>query len=140
VGIISLVASFLAVSGGGADIVLFFSALGGLSGIAAVLTVYVTHRANLKKATVDDKSVAITELEKAVPGMGDIIKEWQNIVHHLQEELHAAKEEQLALKEEHLALNAALKADHAELNAELRAEIADLRRELDVYEHRTEAV
>lgn len=139
-GILSLVANFLAATGGGADLVLLFSALGGLSGLAAVLTVFVTHRANLKKAHVDDKSVAITELEKAVPGMGDIIKEWQNIVHHLQEELHAAKEEQLTLKEEHLALNTLLKEEHAELNAELRAEIAALRGELDGYERRNEAV
>lgn len=99
-GILSLVANFLAATGGGADLVLLFSALGGLSGLAAVLTVFVTHRANARKAQVDDKSVAITELEKAVPGMGDIIKEWQNIVHHLQEELHSKNEELAALKAE----------------------------------------
>ena len=97
--ILSLVA-MLAASSGGADLVLLFSALGGLSGLAAVLTVYVTHRANLKKAVVEDKSVAITELEKAVPGMGDIIKEWQNIVHHLQEELVTSKHELADAKRE----------------------------------------
>lgn len=92
-GLVSLLVNTLAVTGGGADIVLLFSALGGLSGVAAVLTVFVTHRSNIKRGKVADKSVAITELEKAVPGMGEIIKEWQNIVHHLQEELIHAKEE-----------------------------------------------
>ena len=91
--LISFVASFLAVEGGGANFVLLFSALGGLSGLAAVLTVFVTHRSNVKRAKVDDKSVAIKELEKAVPGMGDIIKEWQNIVHHLQEDNQALRDE-----------------------------------------------
>jgi hypothetical protein len=86
----------------GTDLVLLFSALGGLSGIAAIFTVYITHRANTKRAVVDDKSVAITELEKAVPGMGDIIKEWQNIVHHLQEEL-VSKNHELADAKRELA-------------------------------------
>ena len=90
----------LAITFGGADIILFFSAIGGLSGIAAVLTVFVTHRANIKRAKVEDKSVAITELEKAVPGMGDIIKEWQRIVLHLQEE-----NEQLRTKVEKLEVH-----------------------------------
>lgn len=89
--LISLAASILAVEGGGANFVLLFSALGGLSGIAAVLTVFVTHRSNVKRSKIEDKSVAITELEKAVPGMGDIIKEWQNIVHHLQEDNQALR-------------------------------------------------
>lgn len=90
--LISLAASILAVEGGGANFVLLFSALGGLSGLAAVLTVFVTHKSNTKRAKVEDKSVAITELEKAVPGMGDIIKEWQNIVHHLQEDNQALRD------------------------------------------------
>ena len=97
--------STLAITGGGADLVLLFSALGGLSGIAAVLTVFVNHRANIKKAKRDDKSVAIKELEKAVPGMGDIIKEWQNIVHHLQEELITSKIETAEAKAENKALH-----------------------------------
>lgn len=86
-------ASLLAITGGGANIVLLFSALGGLSGIAAVLTVFVNYIANKRKAEVDDKSVAIIELEKAVPGMGDIIREWQNVVHHLQDDLLATRQE-----------------------------------------------
>lgn len=94
---ITLLGTLLSITFGGADIILFFSAIGGLSGIAAVLTVFVTHRANIKRAKVEDKSVAITELEKAVPGMGDIIKEWQRIVLHLQEE-----NEQLRTKVEKL--------------------------------------
>lgn len=94
---ITLLGTLLSVTFAGSDIILFFSAIGGLSGIAAVLTVFVTHRANLKRAKVEDKSVAITELEKAVPGMGDIIKEWQRIVLHLQEE-----NEQLRTKVERL--------------------------------------
>lgn len=100
-GLLSLLSTFiLAAEGGGADIVLLFSALGGLSGIAAAIGVFVTHQANKRRAEVDDKSVAITELEKAVPGMGDIIKEWQNIVHHLQEELIAKGVDNAALKAE----------------------------------------
>lgn len=82
--LISLAATILAF--GGADFVLLLSALGGLSGLAAVLTVFVNHKANTKRAKIEDKSVAITELEKAVPGMGDVIKVWQDVVHHLQEE------------------------------------------------------
>lgn len=108
--------SLLAVEIGGADLVLLFSALGGLSGIAAVATVFVNHRANVKKAKRDEKSVAIRELEKAVPGMGDIIKEWQNIVHHLQEELIESK------KEAH---------DFEAENTELWKENAKLRKDLE---------
>lgn len=100
-GFLSVLSSFiLAAEGSGANIVLLFSALGGLSGLAAVLTVFITHRANTKKAVQDDKSVAITELEKAVPGMGEIIKEWQNIVHHLQDENVRLKTELFACKGE----------------------------------------
>lgn len=98
---IILLGTLLSITFGGADIILLFSALGGLSGLAAVLTVFVTHRANSRRARVDDKSVAITELEKAVPGMGDIIKEWQRIVTHLQEE------------------NTTLRADNSQLKSRL---------------------
>lgn len=69
---------------GGSDLVLLFSALGGLSGVAAIATVWVQHRSNKAKVVVDTKSVAISELEKAVPGMGEIIEQWQGIVHQLQ--------------------------------------------------------
>jgi SMC interacting uncharacterized protein involved in chromosome segregation len=110
--------SLLAVEIGGADIVLLFSALGGLSGIAAVATVFVNHRANVKRARRDDKSVAIKELEKAVPGMGDIIKEWQNIVHHLQEELMASKVETAEVKRE----NAELRKENEQLHDKLEGQ------------------
>lgn len=113
--LLSLV-SLLALEISGGDIVLLFSALGGLSGVAAVLTVFVNHRANVKKAKRDDKSVAIRELEKAVPGMGDIIKEWQNIVHHLQEELIAAKKEAHDFEVE----NAELWKENTQLRADQR--------------------
>lgn len=75
----------------GADLVLLFSGLGGLSGLAALCMVWVNYRSNQRKAQVDDKSVAIIELEKAVPGLGEIIKEWQNVVHQLQADLAAEK-------------------------------------------------
>lgn len=75
----------------GTDLVLVFSALGGLSGLAALATVFVNYRANSRKAVVDDKSVAIIELEKAVPGLSEIIKEWQAVVHQLQADLAAEK-------------------------------------------------
>lgn len=94
-----LLAAILA-AGGGTNLVLLFSGLGGLSGIAAIATVYVNHKANAKKAVVEDKSVAITELEKAVPGMGDIIKVWQDVVHQLQADNITLKAENFTLKGE----------------------------------------
>ena len=78
--------SLLAVTGG-SDLVLFFASAGGLSGLAALLSVLVTRRANKAKAIVEDKSVAILELEKAVPGLGEIIKVWQDALHRVQDEL-----------------------------------------------------
>lgn len=99
-GIFAVVSVLLAATGGGSDLVLLFSGLGGLSGLAAIATVYITHKANGKKAVVEDKSVAITELEKAVPGMGDIIKEWQNIVHQLQADLVLSRGETESLRKQ----------------------------------------
>lgn len=87
--ILATVVSLLAA--GGSDLVLLFSALGGLSGVAAIATVWVQHRNNKAKVVVDYKSVAISELEKAVPGMGEIIEQWQGIVHQLQADLATAK-------------------------------------------------
>lgn len=84
-----LVFSVLAASG--SNLVLLFSGLGGLSGLAALATVYVNYKFGSKKSEQDDKSVAIVELEKAVPGLGEIIKEWQSVVHQLQEDLRAAR-------------------------------------------------
>lgn len=78
---------------GGSDLVLLFSGLGGLSGLAALATVFVNHKAGIKKAEQDDKSVAIVELEKAVPGLGEIIREWQGVVHQLQEDHATTKKE-----------------------------------------------
>lgn len=94
-GILAIISvlSVLLAANEGTSLVLLFSGLGGLSGLAAIATVYITHKANAKRAAVDDKSVAIIELEKAVPGMGDIIKEWQNIVHQLQADLVATRTE-----------------------------------------------
>lgn len=92
-GIFAVVSILLAATDGGSNLILLFAGAGGLTGLAALATVFITHRANSKKALVDDKSVAITELEKAVPGMGDIIKEWQNIVHQLQADLIVARAE-----------------------------------------------
>ena len=80
-----------AAADGGTNLVLLFSALGGLSGLAALAMVWVNWRANQRKADTDDKSVAIVELEKAVPGLGEIIKEWQAVVHQLQADLAAEK-------------------------------------------------
>jgi hypothetical protein len=78
--------SLLAITGG-SELVLLFTAAGGLSGFAALLSVLVTRRANKAKAIVEDKSVAILELEKAVPGLGEIIKVWQDALHRVQDEL-----------------------------------------------------
>lgn len=70
-----------------------FAGIGGLLGVAALATVVVNWRSNRAKERIDVKSVAITELEKAVPGLSDIIKEWQTIVHQLQADLAAARSE-----------------------------------------------
>lgn len=83
--------SFFAADSGGFNAVLLFSALGGLSGLAALATVYVNYRNNQRRAVVDDKSVAITELEKAVPGLGDIIEQWQAVVQQLQLDLSGTR-------------------------------------------------
>lgn len=98
--VLSIISILLAATGGGSDFIVLFAGAGGLTGLAALATVYITHRANAKKALVDDKSVAITELEKAVPGMGDIIKEWQNIVHQLQSDLIIARTENESLRKQ----------------------------------------
>lgn len=94
-----LVFSTLAAAGG-SNLVLLFSGLGGLSGLAALATVYVNFRNGTKKAQQDDKSVAIVELEKAVPGLGDIIREWQAVVHQLQADLTNSKQEVASLRAE----------------------------------------
>lgn len=75
----------------GSDFVIGFASLGGLAGLAALATVIVNWRSNKAKERIDVKSVAITELEKAVPGLGDIIEQWQSIVHQLQADLSAAR-------------------------------------------------
>lgn len=99
-GIFAIISLVLAAGSGGPDLIVLFAGAGGLTGLAALATVYITHRANAKKALVDDKSVAITELEKAVPGMGDIIKEWQNIVHQLQSDLAVSRAEAESLRKQ----------------------------------------
>lgn len=98
VAIILATAIFAAASG--TNLVLLFSGLGGLSGLAAIATVYITHKANSKKADVEYKSVAIIELEKAIPGMGDIAKFWQELVVHLQADNISIREEILTIKGE----------------------------------------
>lgn len=65
---------------------LIFAAFGGFSGVAAILTVYFNHKAANKKAEVEEKSVAIEEIEKVIPGMGEIIQQWQGIVDQLRVE------------------------------------------------------
>lgn len=79
------VASFLlAATGNGTNIFLLFAGLGGLSGIAALAKTFFDYHRGNQSAKVEDKSVAITELEKAVPGLGDIIEQWQAVVHQQQ--------------------------------------------------------
>lgn len=90
---IAVVSIFLAAAaaGSGTNLVLLFSGLGGLSGLAALITVWINYRRGQQQAKVDDKSVAITELEKAVPGLGDIIEQWQAVVHQLQTDLSTTR-------------------------------------------------
>jgi chromosome segregation ATPase len=111
----------------GSELVLLFSGLGGLSGLAALAMVWVNYRSNARKAEVDDKSVAIIELEKAVPGLGEIIKEWQSVVHQLQADLAAEKvktaEQQIKLEAAEQQLAIALRNLE-----ECKARIAELER------------
>lgn len=83
--LLALVSSFVAASGG-VNFVQVLTAFGALSGVAAFIGVFVQLWTSSRKAKQDDKTVAITELEKAVPGMGTIIEQWQRIVDRLQTE------------------------------------------------------
>lgn len=85
IAVISII--FAAAAGSGTNLVLLFSGLGGLSGLAALIAVWVNYKRGQQQSKVDDKSVAITELEKAVPGLGDIIEQWQAVVRQLQTDL-----------------------------------------------------
>lgn len=85
----SFISTILAASG--SDFVIGFAGIGGLAGLAALATVFVNWRKDTAQSKIDAKSVAITEIEKAVPGLGDIIKEWQAIVHQLQADLTATR-------------------------------------------------
>ena len=76
-----------AATDGGTSLALLLSGMGGLSGLAALATVYITYRANQSRSKTEGKSVAITELEKAVPGLSEIIEQWQTVVHQLQTDL-----------------------------------------------------
>lgn len=84
---IVVISLLLAAAGSGTNLVLAFAGLGGISGVAALVTVWVNYKRNNQTAKVENKSVAITELEKAVPGLGDIIEQWQAVVHQLQTDL-----------------------------------------------------
>lgn len=79
---------------------LIFSAIGGLTGLAAIGGLLVNTYLGRRKAKVDDKSVAITELEKAVPGLGGIISYWQGVVEQLQTDYAACKADNLSLRKE----------------------------------------
>jgi hypothetical protein len=115
--VLALLSAVLAASSGGSDLVLLFSALGGLSGLAALASVFVNYRSGQRKAQQDDKSVAIIELEKAVPGMGEIIEYWQGIVHQLQTDLEASRREYAASRAEIAALREELAAARKEIAA-----------------------
>jgi hypothetical protein len=86
VELLALFTSYTVAASGGASFVQVLTALGALSGVAAFIGVFVQLWTNSRKAKVDTKTVAITELEKAVPGMGTIIEQWQRIVDRLQSE------------------------------------------------------
>lgn len=86
---LSIISILLASSG--ANFVVGFAGIGGLLGVAAIATVFVNWRKDKAQRKVDVKSIAITELEKAVPGLGNIIEQWQAIVHQLQADLTTAR-------------------------------------------------
>lgn len=93
--------ALLAAAGGGlSQIVTLFAGAGFLSGLAGLIAVYVTHRRNLQEGKIENKSVAITELEKAVPGMGEIIQNWTELVHSLQGELALCRADLAACRAE----------------------------------------
>jgi uncharacterized lipoprotein YmbA len=93
------VISFLlaATNGSGTNLVLLFAGMGGFTGFAAGAAVIVNWVRNKQVAKVENKSVAITELEKAVPGLGDIIEQWQAVVHQLQSDLAECRESNVSL-------------------------------------------
>jgi hypothetical protein len=86
IAIVSLLAASSATTA-----VQWFAGIGGLTGLAALVAVYLNYRRDKHAAKVEDKSVAITELEKAVPGLGDIIEQWQAVVHQLQDDKDALR-------------------------------------------------
>lgn len=93
-----IVATYLA-AGGTSGVVQIVSILGGLSGIAALVSAFASWRSGARKANVDDKTVAITEIETAIPGMGAIIEQWQAIVKQLQSDLANCRQRVIELEE-----------------------------------------
>lgn len=85
--------SFVVVAASLSSVVLGMAALGGFAGLAALAKVVVDWRRDLAQERVDAKSVAITELEKAVPGLSEIIEQWQIVVHQLQTDLTLTRAE-----------------------------------------------
>lgn len=106
-GLEAFVTVFLAASGA-LTFVQVLSVLGGLSGLAAVIGAIASWRYNSRKTKQEDKSVAITELEKALPGLGTIVEHWEQFGEKMREENTALQTE-----------NAALRVRIAELEARL---------------------
>lgn len=106
-GLDALFTSVLA-SSGASSFVQILSVVGGLSGVAAVITAIATWRSGDRKSKQEDKTVAISELEKAVPGMGTIIAQWQTLVQQLQADKDALRAERDALRDERDELRAEL--------------------------------
>lgn len=102
-------------------VIVTLSALGGLSGVAALLMVFVNWKSNQKKAKQDDRSVAITELEKAVPGLSEIIKEWQGVVQRLQKDLADQMTANAVLKKQYEALESRFEVCQRQLDDHLNA-------------------
>lgn len=77
-----------------------FGSIGGGLGVAALISQYIAHRSTKSAIIVAEKSVAIDEIERIIPGMGEIISEWRAMVGQLQTENEHLREEISALRDE----------------------------------------
>ena len=81
-------------------IIFVLAAVGGGTGLAAMGGQIVQYRSEKAKHVVDERSVAVDEIEKVIPGMGEIIKEWRAMVGQLQIENENLRHEIAALRGE----------------------------------------
>ena len=91
-------------------VVIILAAIGGGSGLAAIGGQFVQYRTNTGKQIVDERSVAVDEIEKVIPGMGEIIQEWRAMALQHQIENENLRAEIVALRGEIDRLRSQLRA------------------------------